>query len=55
MYVIKLNGRKLKLKSFRVSFKSYESARTLLKRLIRSKGHNSDRGFTHLGYSIQRI
>lgn len=55
MYVVKFKGRKIKLKSLRVSFKSYEAARTVLKRLIRSKGHNSDRGYTVLGYSIQRV
>lgn len=55
MYVIKLRGRKLKLKSFKLGFKNYEAARTVLKRIIRSKGYSSDRGYTHLGYSIQRI
>jgi hypothetical protein len=55
MYVVKFKGRKLNHKAFRVSFKSYEAARTVLKRLIRSKGHNSDKGFTILGYSIQRV
>jgi hypothetical protein len=55
MYIVKLKGRKLNLKEFKVGFKNYESARTVLKRLIRSRGFNSDKGFTCLGFSIVRI
>jgi hypothetical protein len=55
MYVVKFKGRKLKTKAFKIAFKSYEQARTVLKRLIRSKGFNSDKGYTHLGYCIQKV
>ena len=55
MYVVKLKGRKISLKAFKLGFKNYEQARMVLKRLIRSKGFNADRGFTCLGYSIQRV
>ncbi len=55
MYVVKFKGRKIKTKLFKIGFKNYEAARTVLKRLIRSKGFNSDKGYTHLGYSIQKI
>lgn len=55
MYVVKLKGRKISLKAFKLGFKNYEQARATLKRLIRSRGFNADRGFTCLGYSIQRV
>jgi hypothetical protein len=55
MYVVKLKGRKLNLKSFKVGFKKYEEARTVLKRYIRSKGFNSDKGYTYLGFRIQKV
>ena len=37
---------------FRNSFKTYESARTVVKRLVRVKGSNSDTGYTKHGFSI---
>lgn len=55
MYVVKLNNKKVTNKLFKAGFDSYESARTILKRWIRSLGHNSDKGYSKLGYSIQRV
>jgi hypothetical protein len=55
MYVIKLNNRSLRKKVLKFKFKNYESARTVLKRYIRSLGFNSDKGYTCLGFSIQRV
>lgn len=55
MYVVKLNKRLLRKKMFKLKFKNYESARTVLKRYIRSLGLNSDKGYTRLGFSIQKV
>jgi hypothetical protein len=55
MYIVKLNNRTLRKKMLKVKFKSYESARTVLKRYIRSLGFNSDKGYTCLGFKIQKV
>jgi len=52
MYVVKLNGRKITLKSLS-GFKNYESARNALRKYLRERGQ--DRIHGQLGYSIARV
>lgn len=52
MYIVKLNGRKLTLKSFS-GLKSYEAVRNALRKYLRSKG--LDRTHGQLGYSIVKV
>jgi hypothetical protein len=54
MYFVKLNNRKVSIKLFAKGFKTYEEARQALRKLIRSKGHDSNLGYTHLGYVISK-
>jgi hypothetical protein len=50
MYVVKLNNRKLTTKLFAKGFESYEAARNILRKYLRSQGLG--RVFGDLGYSI---
>jgi hypothetical protein len=50
MYVVKLNNRKLTTKLFAKGFGSYEAARNILRKYLRSQGLG--RVFGDLGYSI---
>lgn len=52
MYIVRLNGRKLTLKSLN-GFKDYESARNALRKYLRSKGQTRVHG--QLGYSIAKV
>lgn len=54
MYFVKLNNRKLSLKIFAKGFKTYETARQTLRQFLRKKGHNTNEGYTKLGYTISR-
>jgi hypothetical protein len=38
MYIVKVNGKKLTLKTFKEGFKSYEMARNAVRRYLRSLG-----------------
>ena len=53
MYIVKLNNRKLTMKLFKDGFKTYESARQTLRKLLRSKGVNAV-SYSSLGYSISK-
>lgn len=55
MYIVKLNGRKLTLKLFKSGFDNYNAARQTLRKYIRSLGHDSNKGYTTLGYVIQKV
>jgi hypothetical protein len=55
MYVIKLKNRKVTTKAFKDGFNSYEAARQALRKMIRSLGHDSNKGYTFLGYTIQKV
>jgi hypothetical protein len=52
MYVVKLNGRKVTLKSL-TGFKSYEAVRNALRKYLRARGQGRIHG--QLGYSIARV
>lgn len=55
MYIVKLNGRKLTLKLFKSGFTTYEAARQAVRKMLRSMGHDSNKGYTALGYTIQKV
>ena len=55
MYFVKLNNRKLSLKFFVRGFQSYEAARQALRNLLRKQGHNTNEGYTKLGYKISKL
>lgn len=52
MYKVKLNNRLIRTKEFVSGFPTYAEVRAAVKRHIRSKGLNADRGFKAHGYSI---
>jgi len=53
MYFVKLNNRKVTTKLFAKGFESYETARNVLRKYLRSQGLS--RVFSGLGYSIQKV
>ena len=53
MYFVKLNNRKVTTKLFAKGFESYEAARNVLRKYLRSQGLS--RIFGDLGYSIQKV
>jgi hypothetical protein len=52
MYIVRLNGKKLNLKSL-TGFKNYEEVRNALRKYLRTKGLTRLHGT--LGYSISRV
>lgn len=52
MYIVKFNGRKLTNKLFAAGFKSYEEARNILRKYMRSQGLG--RVISNTGYSISK-
>jgi hypothetical protein len=53
MYFVKLNNRKVTTKLFAKGFESYEAARNVLRKYLRSIG--APRVYSDLGYSIQKV
>jgi hypothetical protein len=53
MYIVKVNGRKLTLKTFKEGFKSYEMARNAVRKYLRSLG--LDRQLASNNVAIVRI
>lgn len=52
MYKVKLNGRLLRTKAFSNGFDNYAAVRAAVKRHIRAKGLDADKGFKTYGYAI---
>ncbi len=53
MYIVKVNGRKLTLKTFKEGFKSYEMARNAVRKYLRSLGLDRQLGSNNV--AIVRI
>lgn len=51
-YKVKLNNRQIRTKEFLNTFDSYSAVRAAVKRHIRAKGLDADKGFKTYGYSI---
>ena len=52
MYVVKINGKKMSIKSF-AGLTKYEQARNALRKYLRAKGLSRNHG--QLGYSIAKV